>query len=96
MKTGEPATYRVGSNKKEGNKMKVLKRIVKSGKNDFKRRSGGMMSDCKSGQDSTRTHHTGQFFARLGQREGAWGPLSLWEGRVHPHSQEKARMNHLP
>lgn len=41
------------------------------------------------------THHTGQFFAPQGQREGAWDPLSLVEGMVHPHSQERAHMNHL-
>lgn len=39
--------------------------------------------------------HTGQFFAPLGQKEGAWDPLSLLEGMVHPHSQERAHMNHL-
>lgn len=27
--------------------------------------------------------------------EGAWDPLSLVEGMVHPHSQERDRMNHL-
>lgn len=39
--------------------------------------------------------HTGHFFAPLGQTEGAWDPLSLVEGMVHPHSQERARKNHL-
>lgn len=43
----------------------------------------------------TATHHTDQFFAPRGRTEGAWDPLSLVEGTVRPHSQERARMNHL-
>lgn len=41
------------------------------------------------------THQTNQFFAPRGQTEGAWAPLSLVEGMVHPHSQERDHMNHL-